>query len=73
MAITYKSKLKDIVGNDEAFAIVQKHIPVMDRKDPKLQQVMGMSLKDLLAIPALNCPKEIREAIEKDLEAANIE
>jgi len=73
MAITVKSKVKDIFENDEAYAIIQKHIPSMDRNDPRMKQAMGMSMQALLAFPATKCPKEVREAVADELEAANIE
>jgi hypothetical protein len=73
MAITVKSKVKDIFANDEAYAIIRKHIPDMDRDDPRMKQAMGMSMQALLAFPATKCPKDLRETIAEELEAANIE
>jgi hypothetical protein len=73
MAITVKSKVKDILENDEAYAIIQKHMPLMNRDDPRMKQAMGMSMQALLAFPATKCPKELRETIAEELEAANIE
>ncbi len=73
MAITVKSKVKDVLENDAAYAIIQKHMPLMDRNDPRMKPAMGMSMQALLAFPATKCPKETREAIANELEAANIE
>lgn len=73
MAITVKSKVKDVLENDVAYAIVQKHMPLMDRNDPRMKPAMGMSMQALLAFPATKCPKEVREAIAAELEAADIE
>ena len=73
MTITIKSKVKDIFANDEAYAIVRKHMPDMDREDPRMKQALGMSMAALLAFPATKCPKEVREAIEEELEDADID
>jgi hypothetical protein len=73
MAITVKSKVKDIFANDEAYAIIRKHIPDMDRDDPRMKQAMSMSMQALLAFPATKCPKDLRETIAEELEAAEID
>lgn len=72
MAITIKSKVKDILANPEALAIVKKHMD-FDETNPQLQMALGMSLKALLAFPQSGCPKEAQKAIAADLEAANLE
>ncbi|MDR2196858.1 MAG: hypothetical protein LBO07_02710 [Coriobacteriales bacterium] len=73
MAITIKSKVKDIFANDEAYAIIRKHMPDMDREDPRMKQALGMSMQALLAFPATKCPKELREQIAEELEEADID
>lgn len=71
--ITVKSKVKDIFANEEAYAIIQKHIPTMDRNDPRMAGAMNMSMQALLAFPATKCPKDLREKIAEELEDAEIE
>lgn len=71
--ITVKSKVKDIFANEEAYAIIQKHIPTMDRNDPRMAAALNMSMQALLAFPATKCPKELREKIAEELEDAEIE
>ncbi|MDR2108949.1 MAG: hypothetical protein LBP28_05780 [Coriobacteriales bacterium] len=73
MTITVKSKVKDIFANDEAYAIVRKHMPDMDRDDPRMKQALGMSLQALLAFPATKCSKELRATIAEELEDADID
>lgn len=71
--ITRKSKMKEIFENEAAYAILQKHIPSMDKNDPRMGGAMGMSLQALCSFPQTKCPKEVREALYAELEAANIE
>lgn len=73
MALTIKSKVKDLLANDEAYAIIQKHMPLMDRDDPRMAEAMNMSMLALLAFPATGCPKETREAIAEELEDADLD
>ena len=71
--ITVKSKVKDVLFNDEAYAIVKKHMPLLDRDDPRMKGAMGMSLMAFIAYPATKVPKEVRQAIADELEEAEIE
>lgn len=73
MAVTVKSKVKDIIENPEALAIVQKHLPSFDPTNLGMKAAYGMTLKALLAFPQTKCPKDAQVAIASDLEAANIE
>lgn len=72
MALNRKSKLKEIFENDEAYAMLQKHIPTMDKNDPRMTSALGMATQALLAFPQTKCPKDVREAFFAELEAANI-
>jgi hypothetical protein len=72
MALSRKSKLKEIFDNDSAYAILRKHIPSMDKDDPRMSAALGMAAQALLAFPQTKCPKEVREAFFEELEAANI-
>jgi hypothetical protein len=72
MALNRKSKMKEIFANPEAYAILQKHIPTMDKDDPRVGPALGMTVQALLSFPQTKCPKEVREAFFEELEAANI-
>ena len=73
MAITIKSKVKAVIENEQALAIVKEHMPAFDETNPGMKQAYGMSLQALLAFPATKCPKEVREAIAEALEEAEID
>lgn len=73
MAITIKSKVKDICESPEALAIIKELKPDFDETNPGMKQAYGMSLKALLAFPATKCPKDVQQAIAEALEEANIE
>lgn len=71
MAITGKSKVKEILENPAAMDIVRKHMPGID--DPRTKQAGGMTLKALMAFPQSKVPKDAQVACIAELEAANIE
>ena len=71
--LTVKSKVKDILANDEAYEIVRKYMPGLDRDDPRMAGAMGMSLMAFIAYPATGVSKETRQAIAEALEDAEIE
>jgi len=64
--------MSEIFGNAEAYALLQKHIPTMDKDDPRVAAAIGMACQALLAFPQTKCPKDVREAFYAELEAANI-
>lgn len=71
--LTIKSKLRDLLANDEAYEIIHRNNPGLVRGDPRLEGAMNMSLLALLAFPASKCPKELRDKIAEELEDAEIE
>lgn len=73
MAITRKSKVKEILDNEQAYAILQKHVPTMEKDDPRVAPAFGMTIQALLSFPASKCAKPVREAFFAELEAAGIE
>lgn len=73
MALSRKSKVKEICANEAAYAILQKHISTLDKDDPRVAPSFGMTIQALLSFPASKCPKATREAFFAELEAANIE
>lgn len=73
MAITRKSKLKEIVANDDALAIVNKYLPGIDPNEPKLKPAMSMSLKALCGFPQTGISKDKANELFEELEEADIE
>jgi len=73
MALNRKSKMSEIFANDRAYEILLKHVPGCKKDDPRMGPAMGMTVQALLSFPASKCPKEVREALFAELEAANIE
>jgi hypothetical protein len=72
MALSVTSDLSDILDNDEARAILDKHgVPSGDPQMP-LAAGMGMTLEDILTYPGHEYPQEVYDGIAKDLEEANI-
>jgi hypothetical protein len=72
MALDRKSKMKEIFDNEAAYVILQKHVPTMDKNDPRMAAALGMSAQALLSFPQSKCSKDVREAFFAELEAANI-
>ena len=73
MALTRKSKMSEIFANEQAYAILLKHVPTCRADDPRMGAALGMSAQALLSFPASKCPKPVREAFFEELEAAEIE
>jgi len=71
MAITGNSKIKEILANEKAMAIVRKHFPGID--DPRIKAGAGMPLKTVFAFPQSKVPKNVASACIEELEAANID
>jgi len=73
MTITRNSKVKEIIGNAEVLAIVNKYMPDLNPDDPRLKPALAMPFKSLCAFPATGISKEKAEEMFKEFEAANIE
>lgn len=73
MALNRKSKMNDIFENEQAYAILLKHVPTCKKDDPRMASALGMTAQALLSFPASKCNKATREAFFAELEAANIE
>ena len=71
--ITVKSKVKEIVENPEALAVVKGVYPAFDETNPGMNQAYGMSLKALPAFPATKSPKDKQKEISEAREDAGIE
>lgn len=72
MALTRKSKMKEVFENEQAYEILLKHVPTCTKDAPGMGPAMGMSAQALLSFPQTKCPKAVREAFFKELEEANI-
>lgn len=62
------SKLGELLANDTAVCILEKHLPGIST-NPMASMGKGMSLKQLAAIPQANMPQELINAIVADLAA----
>lgn len=68
MAITSKSKLREILADERAVAIVSEYIPDFV-SNPELGPVAGMKMKTLLSFPQVDLPKETVKEICDRLDA----
>lgn len=73
MAITRKSKIKEIAANTDALAIVNKYLPGLDPTSPKLKPAMSMSLSAMCGFPQTGISKDKAKEMFEELEAANLE
>mgnify|MGYP001769181612 CR=1 FL=1 len=64
MAFDINSKLKDLIANEEAKAILVKHMPNL-LTDPRTKQGLGMSLKIMSSFPQA---KELKDKLPVILE-----
>ncbi|MBO4353199.1 MAG: hypothetical protein J5818_06895 [Eggerthellaceae bacterium] len=65
MAISSKSKLRDILEDERAVAIIDEYIPGFV-SNPELGPVAGMKMKVLLKFPQVDLTKEqVAEIIER--------
>lgn len=68
MAFNENSKLGDLLENEAATAVLEKHLPGIST-NPMASLGKSMSLKHLSAIPQANMPEELISAIVTDLAA----
>lgn len=65
MAINSSSKLRDILEDERAVAIIDEYIPGFV-SNPELGPVAGMKMKTLLKFPQVGLPKEqVQEIIDR--------
>jgi hypothetical protein len=62
------SKLKDIVKNPEAKAVLQKYFPV-DLDSPTIKIAYGMTLRKCCSFPQVDISDEKLAELEAELEA----
>lgn len=68
MAITSKSKLKEILADPRAVAIIEEYKPGF-ASDPQMGPVMGMRLNLLLNFPQSGFSEEDKQAIMDKIDA----
>ena len=72
MAINSKSKLRDILEDPRAVAIIEEHKPGFT-KNPELTPVLGMRMNLLLNFPQSDFTKDQKEDILSRLDALDAE
>ena len=68
MAISSKSKLREVLEDERAVAIIDEYIPGFVN-NPELGPVAGMKMKVLLKFPQVGLPKEKIDEIIARLDA----
>lgn len=68
MAINSKSKLRDIMADERAVAIIEEYKPGF-ASDPQMGPCMGMRMNLLLKFPQVGLPKEAIDDIVARLDA----
>lgn len=63
MAINSKSKLKDVIADDRAVAIIDKYIPGFMDRAAEFGPVMGMKFNMLLRFPQVGLDKATVKAL----------
>lgn len=73
MAIDRNTKIKDLIKNPQALAIVKKHVPVFDETNKGMKAAYNTPLKAFISFPQTEVSPETRKILIEELEAANIE
>jgi hypothetical protein len=67
MVFSVNSKLKDLLEDERARAVLQKHFP--DRHgDPRVNEVLYYSLREIAYYPEAGISQEKLKAIDEDLQ-----
>lgn len=67
MALSISSKLKDLLADERARAILIKHLG--NRNDPRVNEVMYYSLREIAYYPEANISQAQLKAIDEELQA----
>ena len=67
MALSINSKLKDLLDDDLAHEVLVKHLG--NRNDPRVNEVMYYSLREIATYPEANISQEQLKAIDEELQA----
>ncbi|GLI33013.1 hypothetical protein [Desulforhabdus amnigena] len=68
MALTAESTIAVLLANEQAKAILEKHLPGMT-SDPRLKMAMGMTLKQIMPLSQGKITLSKIEAVAADLAA----
>ena len=68
MALTFDSKLKDIMACPEAVAILEEMVPGIS-KNPAIKMIYGMSLRVACNIPQAGFTPEMTKELEERINA----
>jgi hypothetical protein len=66
MKFSEQSKIKDLLGNQEAAAVLEKHMPGF-AKHPQIGMVKDLSFKMMAGFPQAGIKPEIAKAVADDL------
>ena len=70
MALTFDSKIKELLESPEAVEICKKH--GMDLTDKSIKMVKGWSARKLAELPGTGMSEDQAKALEEELNAANL-
>ena len=68
MAFSVDSTLKDLIADERAVEVLRKHFP-NHRNDPRVQDVLYWSLRQIATYPEAGISQEKLQAVEDDLKA----
>ena len=68
MAFSVDSKLKDLLADESAQAVLRKHFPGRGN-DPRIQEVLYYTLRQIAAYPEAGISQKVLQAIDEDLKA----
>jgi hypothetical protein len=66
MPLSADSKMSEILGNDEAKAVLDQHVPGLS-SNPQIGMAMGMSLKEVAGFPEAGISADALAALVGDL------
>ena len=68
MAFSVDSRLKDLLADERAQAVLRKHFPNRGN-DPRIQEVLYESLRQIAYYPEAGISQEKLKAVDEDLKA----
>lgn len=71
--IDQNTKLKNVLKNEEATAILAQYMPEFDPKSPYIKMALPMTLKQIVSAPQAGVKLDAREALFKALEEGQFE
>ena len=69
MALSFDSKLKELVKDPEARAIIQKYWPDVDLDSPTIKIAYGMTLRKCCSFPQIDIGDEAIAQLEQEINA----